>query len=337
VRALGHPKFDGYADKSTFVLPKDVQKLAAGRKIVLWKMHFPDTKWHEQRKIQTTPCLEEYIKFADWAKTCGDIFFIFMPHPLMAAGGSKEIFRPQIEALMAILNSAPNVWIDLANDYRHSLLNAQAIIIDRSALMVEAGIAGVPVLYMYNREYSEKLTNAIAPLVKSYYQGCTADDMIRFVEMFKQGRDPNAETRLQSFRECVPFADGKCGLRIADDIATGIYAEQPRSVYKIAIFAIGEVFCHYWETTGLLRANAVEIVVFSDNDSKWWGKRFSDIPIVEPSALRNYDFDFLVIFSEQFYLEIFKQLAFGINLDMDKIMRLDKFLVWLSDLKDEKS
>jgi len=336
VRVLGHPKFDGYVEKSRFILPETVRISAAGRQILLWKMHFPTLKRDGGRYIKITPDLEEYIQFGEWVTSHQEFFFIFRPHPLMTGGGTDETFKPQLEKLMSILESAANVYIDNTDDYRNALLNVSAIIIDRSALMVEAGIAGVPVLYMYNRDNTEKLTDAIVPLIQSYYQGTTAKDMIGFVEMFRSGKDPKKEKRKSAFLECVPYTDGKCGIRIADDIAESIINEHPSPVPGIAIFAIGEAFNFYWETTDILQTSGIEIVVLSDNNRTLWGTDFCGLPIVEPVALREYDFDAIVIFSELHYNEIFMQLAFEINIDLDKIMRLDKFLLWLSNMVQKK-
>jgi hypothetical protein len=199
--------------------------------------------------------------------------------------------------------------------------------------MVEAGITAVPILYMYSRDNPERLTDAIAPLIHSYYQGTTAEDMINFVEMFKLGQDSKKELRKNAFGECVPHTDGKCGLRIADDIANSVAVEQPTSKHKIAIFAIGEVFHYYWENTDILRNDNIEIVVLGDNNKTLWDTNFCGIPIVEPLALREFVFDAIVIFSDPNYKEVFKQLVFEINIDIDKILRLDKFLIWLSSQK----
>jgi len=336
VRAPGHPKFDGYTDKSRFALPEKVQREAAGRKILLWKMHFPFI-WQvdDGRDVQITPSLDEYVKFAEWIANCTDLYFVFRPHPYMVGGGANEIHKPQLARLMAILESTENVYIDYSDDYRNALLNADAIIIDRSALMVEAGITGVPILYMYNKDNTEKLTDAIVPLIQSYYQGTTAEDMVRFVEMFKLGKDPNKEQREKAFRECIPHTDGKCGIRIADDIANSLIAERLPHVPKIAIFGIGMLFQRYCETTLFMQNGNIELVCFSDNNSALWGTDFCKIPIVEPVKLCEYDFDAVVIFSETYYWDIYKQLAFELDIDMDKILRLDKFLLWLSSLEGE--
>ena len=331
VRVTGHPKFDAYANSCDFKLPEEIISSAEGRKILLWKMHFPVLKWDGKKNIIVTPLIDEYIRFAEWLVDCPDMFFVFMPHPMIMSGGVPEIFQEQTAKLVAILKSALNVYIDISDDYRNVLINADAIIVDRSALMVEAAVNKVPILYMHNPDNTERLTNAITPLIESYYQGTTADDMIQFVEIFKSGIDPKRKQREEAFQECVPYTDGKCGVRIMDDIANSILQEQPSAVLRVAVFAMGDVFRYYWEMTGTLTRDDIEIVVISDNNPLKWGDIFHGIPVVEPSNLRNYDFDVIVVFSEQFFKEIFKQLMYEINIDIEKIMRLDTFIVSLSD------
>ena len=344
VRAFGHPRFDGYANRTKLALPENILKNAAGRKIILWNMHFP--KMNNQKTLLVTPNPKEYIKFAKKISAFDNLFFVFSPHPLLAAGidtrqnpllaagmdalQTDETTRADILELMVILRSIENVFFSVTNDYRNVLINADAIILDLSSLLVDVGIVGVPVFYMQNSEYTEKPTDAVAPLFASYYQGTTADEMICFLEMFDSGLDPKKELRDSAFRECMPYTDGRCGIRIANDIANSIIDEKPRLVPKIAIFAIGEVFHYYWETTDILQNGKIEIVVLSDNNTALHGTRFCNLPVVDPLTLREFDFDAIVIFSEIFYRELFKQLAFEINIDCEKIMRLDSFLLWLS-------
>jgi CDP-glycerol glycerophosphotransferase (TagB/SpsB family) len=260
------------------------------------------------------------------------MFFVFMPHPLMLYGTGEfdAGFRSQSDELIAILRKTENVYVDTADDYRPSLLRADAIIIDRSALMIEAGVTGKPIFYMYNAYNKEKLTDAVEPLIDTYYQGTTADDITAFLNMFEKGADPNKDIREKAFRECVTYTDGKCGERIADDIVLGIISEQSPTAYRIAIFGMGEVFRYYSEASRLLHRRGVEVTVISDNNASLWGTEYRGIPIVSPTQLRDCDFDVVVIFSEQYFMDIFKQLVYDVIIDIDKIVRLDKFLLSLN-------
>ena len=219
VKALGHPKFDGLYHKEQYVLPQNVLPRINGRKICLWKVHFPNHIKVDGKDVLITPSLEEYVQFAKQIGSYSDLFFIFMPHPKFREmcqwiEGADE----QADKLFALLQQQENVYIDMDDDYRPALANADYIIIDRSAVMVEAGAMDVPVLYMQNQEFQEPSTKAIEPLIQSYYHGFRSEDMIQFLESCKNGIDPEKGNREKAFHQCIPYFDGCCGKRIAEDI-----------------------------------------------------------------------------------------------------------------------
>ena len=326
-RVCGHPKFDGYTDKQRFRLPESLERRIGSRKVVVWKIHFPKTNYNNGQWVTVTPDIDEYIRFAEKIPRFNDLFFIFMPHPNIINGDYPRQFHAQIETLMKKLGETENIYIDEADDYRPSILRAQAMIADRSALMIEAAVTGIPILYLYNPDYTEKLTEAVAPLMDSFYKGTAADDMARFVEQFISGNDPQKETREKAFRLCVPYTDGKCGERITNDIADSIISEMPDEICRIAVFGMADVFRYYWNLIDALRGSRFEISVIADNNEKMWDTDYNGIPVVSPMTLREYEFDFLVVFTEQHYRDIFRQLVYEVNIDMDKIMRLDRFLL----------
>ena len=92
--------------------------------------------------------------------------------------------------------------------------------------MVEAGSRNIPVLYMYNPDFNEPLTEAIAPLIESYYQGTTSNDMEEFLDMCQNNEDPLWIKRKKAFAQCIPYFDGKCGERIKEDIIEALEAEK---------------------------------------------------------------------------------------------------------------
>ena len=224
VRCFGHPKFDGLYNAKQFLLPSNIEKQIKGRKIVLWHVHFPKFVYQENgKKDFATPYLEEYEEFAKHIKNIQDFFFIFLPHPKFLYERSLKLHTQKI---LKLLSETENVFIDLADDYRPSLVNADFIITDRSALMVESGSVGVPVLYMYNPDYKEPIAKAIEPLTDSYYQGTGCTDMIHFLNMCRKGEDPLKEDRKIAFTECIPYFDGKCGERIKEDIIESLNEER---------------------------------------------------------------------------------------------------------------
>lgn len=225
VCAVGLPKFDALYDRDKISLSDNIRNVSAGKKLILWKVHFPKVIWENDRNILVTPYIEEYIAFAKKIHKYNDIFFIFMPHPRFKEFNEDVMVKRNLETLMEILQNTPNVYIDSDDDYRNSLMNVQGIIVDRSAVMVEAGSVGVPIMYMYNPDFEEPLTDAIKPLIDSYYQGTRCQDMERFLNMCRKNEDPLKTRREMAFQKCVPYFDGQCSQRIKEDIVEHLHSE----------------------------------------------------------------------------------------------------------------
>ena len=112
--------------------------------------------------------------------------------------------------------------IDYADDYRKSLQCADYVIIDRSAVMVEAGALNVPVCYVSNKQYYEPLTRAIRPLIESYYQANDCEGMISFLNNQRTGREQQKLAQQKIFGQCIPFFDGNSGERVLQDMIDGV-------------------------------------------------------------------------------------------------------------------
>jgi len=224
VKALGHPKFDVFFYKNKPVLDSEIIKRANKRKLFLWKIHFPKIDIHTNLLI--TPRLEEYLAFAQRLKNFDDFFFIFMAHPkYMQVSTQMEDGGKIAQSLLDEIASHENVYRFEDDDYRAPIIYADYIIVDRSAVMIEAGATGVPVMYMSNEDNNEPLTEAVIPLVESFYQGSTCEDMINFLEMCRTSKDPKRKERHSAFKKCIPMFDGRAGERIKEDMIQGIILE----------------------------------------------------------------------------------------------------------------
>ncbi len=225
VRGLGIPRFDSLLAMDKFQLSPELLKRINGRKVVLWKVHFPKVVWEGGKRIFVTPDLNEYVQFSQAISQFPNMFFIFLPHPKFKDTTINEGIKMQVHNIFDNLKSTENVWIDDSDDYRISLANANYIIVDRSAVMVEAALTQVPILFMSNQNYSEAMTQAIEPLVSSYYHGTEVEDMINFLKMCQNGEDPNKEERILQIKECLPTCDGHCTDRIIADMISGLQDE----------------------------------------------------------------------------------------------------------------
>lgn len=224
VKCLGHPKFDGLYHKENFPPLEEVSRRAGGRKILVWHVHFPKiTPQPDGSGVMVTPRLEIYLEFAKYIISQKNIFVVFLPHPKFLDG--EDELGILAERILKILTNAENVYIDWSDDYRNSLLNCDFFVTDRSALMVEAATTGVPVLYMSNEDYSEPLTPAVQPIIDSYYQGISFQDMREFVDQCMCGDDPQKENRRNAFHENIPRFDGKSGERIKEHILEALMEE----------------------------------------------------------------------------------------------------------------
>ncbi len=323
VKAYGSPKFDAYYRKE-IEADEIVLKKAAGRKIVLWKMHFPKLIHEGGRVWQVTPYLKEYEKMESELHKYEDLFFVVMPHPMFYSQTINLDLGKRAKQLLDQLETHENVYLDKNADYRKNLYHADAIIIDRSALMVEAAIVNVPVLYMLNSDYNEPLTSPVKSVVDTYRKGKRVEDMLAFLSDLRNHSLPGKADKNDVLKEVLPYRDGKAGERILDDIVKSILSEKAKKI-KLVLFGIGHVCKYYVDYLELLHSSQYEITAFSDSDSEKWGKTLYGIPIVPPTELKNILYDYVVITTENYHMQIKEKLIYELYLDEDKILRLDQF------------
>ena len=333
---MGLPRFDVLKDKEKFALSETLINRINNRKVILWKTHFPKIFIENEIKKQATPKLEEYIKFVDFIRETPDLFFIFMPHPKFVDETIDESLRMLAKTLIEKLEKLENVYIDTKDDYRYSLMNSDAIIVDRSAVMVEAGAVGVPVLYMYNSDYSEPMTPPIQKLLDSYYQGETAEEMKKFCIACLSDLDERKEEREKVFAECVPYFDGKCAQRIKEELLEEVQKEHKNEIVErftenaeIFMFGTGGIsrYCMdiYYGTKEKSNLN-VHVKGFIDNDKKKQKEYRYGKPIIAPDEINQKQFDYIVIGSNEYVTEIYTQLTKDLGVPKEKILSFDQFL-----------
>ncbi|BCJ92953.1 hypothetical protein acsn021_05220 [Anaerocolumna cellulosilytica] len=323
VRACGLPKFDAYYNKQ-FNLNTQIANRVKNRKIVLWKMHFPKIIYEEGVQLQVTPYLDVYLELEKKLINYQDLFFIVMPHPMFTSSTIPCELAKKAGELLSRLKGHENVFIDIAQDYRDSLFNADAIMIDRSAIMVEAAVCDVPILYLYNQVYTEKMTPPIQMLVDTYNKGTTIEDIEKFLNQVAINETYDFSERKIAINKVLPNLDGMNGVRIKENLIKGL-EEEERTEIKLVLFGAGQVCRYYLERLHLLVDSRFKLVAFSDNDSNKWGEKINEISIVSPEKLKDIEFDLLIITTEQYHMQIKRKLVYELYLDEEKIMRLDYF------------
>lgn len=336
VRALGSPKFDGTAHTEDYPLAEAIRKQSGNRRIILWKMHFPKKTVEDGEIVQITPELDEYIAFAEDAEKYEDLFFIVMMHPKMLYGmvGSDvkgdSSLKEKTDSLISVIRTKKNMYLDISVDYRNSLYHADAIIMDRSAVMIEAAIMGKPLLLMTNNAYKEKWTEGVKQVAETFCHGSTAGDMEKFLDRLRQGEALNPERTREMLDHYFPYRDGMCGFRIKETIKKELMEEaeeQSGRKTKIALYGAGEV-CGYYLERYSDRGEDYEVTALVDGSPAKWGTMVYGMTIQKPEALKEIPFDALVIMTEQNYYEIKKRLVYELYIDERKIWRLDEMAVW---------
>lgn len=336
VRVTGSPKFDAINNKDILPLQQEIIERADGRKIIVWKMHFPK-KIREQGKLyQITPYLEEYIEFAKRLDEYKKLFFVILAHPKMLKGvvasdiQGDDTLMQKVRKLLNIISSKTNTFIDGSDDYRNTFYHADAIIMDRSAVMIEASMLNIPVLLMKNQDYSEKMTISVDNVVNTFYQGTTVNDMVLFSERIICGCDEKRDARKQAVQDNFPYCDGNCGKRIVEDIIDSINEVVHKP--KVVLYGTGEICRYYMKKRNWGNDSRFELIAVADSDSQKWGLEFEGVKVVAPSELKKIDFDAIVITTEPHYFEIKKSLVYEFYLDERKIWRIDDFVVEIENL-----
>ncbi len=332
VRALGTPRFDSLIQKEKFALPNDLRMKIKNRKIVVWHVHFAKIILDSGVEKQVTPYLEEYIEFAEkLTQYEDDFFFIFLPHPRFGDDAINETSNQKSAKLLEIIGSATNVYIDWQDDYRPSLLNADAIVTDRSALMVESAVVGVPVLYLKNIDYDEPIFPPLVSLIESYYQGTGNNDIVKFLDMIRNGDDEKKLVRETALHRCIPM-DGKCTERIINDILFSNIEKTLQKKKRIIIFGTGFLYkkiMSFYEFS-----NNCEIIALSDNNSAKWHKKLDGIQVVPPEQINALSFDKVIIMATNiFEEEIYKQLRFDLEIPANKIETCEYLALIFNDSK----
>lgn len=338
VRVTGSPKFDAITYKEKLPLKDEIVKGADGKKVVVWKMHFPKKIVENGVIKQITPFMSEYIEFAQKMNQYKDLFFIVLAHPKMLKGivasdcQGDETMMQQVKQLMKILSTKDNVYIDTDDDYRNSFYHADVIVMDRSAVMIEAAMLDVPILLMKNTDYSESMTKPVQYIVDSFEQGTCCKDIQNFILKICSGIDDKAEIRRQRIKETFPFNDGLCGERIKEDIVDGLMKEEKKAS-QVILYGTGEVCRYYLERQKWNNNIEFEVVAIVDSNSAKWGESFYGRTIISPYSIKELDFDAIVIMTEVHYFEIKKALVYDLYLDERKIWRLDEFVLQLGEIE----
>jgi len=218
VRYLGHPKFDYIFNKNHFHLPSEIIEKAKGRKIVVWKVHFPMKIVDKKGKqYNSTFSWENDKKILSYIKKQKDLFFVFLPHHLFF-GVLQYKFNISIDEINKFKQNLENnenstIWYD---DYRPIISHCDAFMGERSSVTFEMIAYNKPVLYL--EEKPETYNDFGKTILKSYDITRTFKEIPIFLNKFRNGIDDKENKRVEAFNKVFPNIGGNSGYRIKEDI-----------------------------------------------------------------------------------------------------------------------
>ena len=198
IAVWGHPRADIYQDMSSLAknIPEEWKKIIGNKKVILWTPHH----LVNLDSNSTGTWLIWGEKILRLALNTPDVVFIFRPHPLMfgALINNEHLSLKQVEKIKELIDRAPNIIYDTSYTYINAVAAADAIITDGTTFCIEFLYSKRPILLTPRNMDSFYLYKE---MMESYYIANKFQDIIDFVNMVKENRDPLLERRIDLYNK----------------------------------------------------------------------------------------------------------------------------------------
>lgn len=213
--AMGSPKFDALINSLKEIDDKDLYDNKFKDKItLLWTTNLMKIINGRHKVLDE---IEEVFKLIKNNTKYG---LIYRPHPL-----ELEYVKSQapecIDRYISILNSVKdesNIIIDKTPNYYNAFKVSDALITDRSSVLIEYMATEKPVL-IYDIGLEEELYNSkVFDIFSNYIVGKEDMSLEKFMSMLENGHDDKKYKRLESLKYTLSNRDGSCGNKIHNSI-----------------------------------------------------------------------------------------------------------------------
>ena len=220
----GIPKMD-YAvqlKNAPCVIPEAWRTKIYGRIPILWNTWFDGIASSLDLLAQMIPWFADHQQFA----------LIWRPHPMSKA--VMKLNQPErfikLENMMGIVSSSDNMILDEGADLRSSFLCSSALISDYSAMMTQYLLLDKPVLWVQipGKSLVDKDVESYSNWIVNtdwMERASSCNDVITFIEQIARGEDPTHRSRLDTYLQDLPFADGKAAERICNTLWDALFTE----------------------------------------------------------------------------------------------------------------
>jgi len=218
---MGNPKYDEiYESISVFNREQyfcgDWGKLK-NKKIVLWSTTHPITGFlPDFLNVSQHVSFDKYanILFKYAYNHSDEMGIIFRPHPAFL----KELINiagwtlDDMNQLRRYCKESKNIILDEEADYYKSFAVSDAILTDTDCGIIMSAFPLLkPICVMFR---SRRVKEFDSKLLKIYYKAKTRNELLSFMDMVKDGKDPMKLERERNLKDLVLHFDGENGTRI---------------------------------------------------------------------------------------------------------------------------
>lgn len=213
---MGNAKFDGiYESCKEKRYPLGWEKLK-GKRTILWAPDHGINKGVTANTIRNEVTFDLYAKVIfQYAMENQEIGLIFRPHPafIYEMTGLGYWSRGDLELLRNYCRDSVNIVFDETETYDAAYSVSDAVLSDALCGITCSALPTLkPICVLYRT--GEEIRAFAEDLVKNYYSAHNEKELIDFLEMIKQNKDPMYNLRKIASEKYIKHFDGKNGLRI---------------------------------------------------------------------------------------------------------------------------
>ncbi|MDL2207201.1 CDP-glycerol glycerophosphotransferase family protein [Desulfovibrio sp. OttesenSCG-928-M16] len=224
VEAMGAPKMDAYFHKKTSSVIDKIKEYADDRKVVAIFIHHPNNHESLYKFRMHSIQFSEHIKILNYLSKQHDFYFVVTLHPRFLTTAVRKLYTTSnmLDEFKNIIEQSSNIYL-YSSDYQNLVSLADAFITEQSSVMIEMGMSGKPVLYLYDEPLP--LKNFAEQIAESYYHGKTVDDVYDYIDLLRTGKDVLREKRNAIKQKFLETHDGDTGYRIYKNIKESLLSE----------------------------------------------------------------------------------------------------------------
>lgn len=178
-------------------------------------------RWSTDERVGGSNFFKYKENFLSYAGNNKDVELMIRPHPLAFGNFIKtgEMTEQEVKDFKVLCETTENLSLDEDFDYVETFLNTDVLISDYSAIMAEFFATGKPMIYCEsNSKFNQDYTESMKEILEGTYIAYNFEDIEKYIEMLRSGRDPLKENRIQAIEKLWGYKLKMCPQLIADDI-----------------------------------------------------------------------------------------------------------------------